>query len=278
MSIGQRIAAGMLLFACMFAPRAFAQVFPTAPPDHLHMASPDPDKTIDWYVQHFQGTRIPDPRPLVNGRRPPDEISFGKVAVRFFKRDDAKPTDGSVLDRIGFTVSDVDVKAAEVVGDGGKVLIPARDVPGLNIRVAFLQDPWGTKVEVIRDPDLPSRLHLIALRAPDPEPLMKWVSETFGGTPDKYQGRFEGLRYGDLWLLIQKSEGEIAPSVGHTLDHLGWPVPSVNEAVVSQLKSKGYKLTSDTPRPSGPLTFLSYVEGPNGLTVELTQFPDSASK
>ena len=277
MRLGLRIAAAMLLFACMFAPKAFAQVFPAAPPDHLHMAVPDPDKTIDWYVKHFEGKRIPDPRPLVNGRRPPDEIGFDKVAVRFFKRDGATPTAGSVLDRIGFTVSDVDAKVAEVVSDSGKVLTPARDVPGLKIRVAFLQDPWGTTIEILHDPDLPNRLHLIALRAPDPEPLIKWVSETFGGTRDKYQGRFDGLRYGNLWLLIQKSDGEVAPSVGHTLDHLGWPVPNVNEAI-TQLKSKGYKITSDVPRPSPPLVFLSYLEGPSGLTVELTQFPDSASK
>lgn len=196
MSIGQRIASGMLLFACMFAPRAFAQVFPTAPPDHLHMAVPDPDKTIDWYVQHFQGKRIADPRPLVNGRRPPDEISFGKVAVRFFKRDDAKPTDGSVLDRIGFTVADVDAKAAEVVGDGGKVLTAARDVQGLKIRVAFLQDPWGTKVEVLHDPDLPIHLQLIALRAPDPEPLMKWVSETLAGHATSTKGDLKACATG----------------------------------------------------------------------------------
>jgi catechol 2,3-dioxygenase-like lactoylglutathione lyase family enzyme len=277
MRLGQRIAALMLLFAWIFSPKASAQLFPTAPPDHLHMAVPDPDKTIDWYVQHFEGKRIPDPRPLVNGRRPPDEIGFDKVAVRFFKRDGATPTAGSVLDRIGFTVSDVDAKVAEVVSDGGKVLTPARDVPGLKIRVAFLQDPWGTTIEIFHDPDLPNRLHLIALRAPDPEPLMKWVSETFGGTRGKYQGRFEGLRYGDLWLMIQKSEGEVAPSVGHTLDHLGWPVPNVNEAI-TQLKNKGYKITSEVARPSPPLVFLSYLEGPSGLTVELTQFPDSASK
>jgi catechol 2,3-dioxygenase-like lactoylglutathione lyase family enzyme len=240
------------------------------------MAVPDIDKTIDWYAKHFGGMRIPDPRPLVNGRRPPDEVSFGTITFRFFPRA-GKPTDGSVLDRIGFTVSDVDAKAAEVSGDGGKVLIPARDVPGLKIRVTFVEDPWGTKVEILHDPDLPNRLMLIGLRAPDPEPFLKWLSDTFGGVRDKYQGRFDGVRYGDFWIVVGKSEGDVTPSAGHSLDHLGWPVPDVNQAF-ALLKSKDYQFTSDGPRVSGPLTFLSYIKGPDGLTAELTQFPGSASK
>ncbi len=147
------------LFSALFlSPRASAQVIATGAPDHIHMASSDPETSAAWYLKHFGGARYHDPRP---GQ--PDEVLYDRTVLRFWKRDE-KPSDGSVLDRIGFTVSDVDATVAEVLADGGKVLIPARDVQGLKIRVAFVQDPWGSKVAVIHDPDLPTRLHLIALR------------------------------------------------------------------------------------------------------------------
>jgi lactoylglutathione lyase len=251
-------------FALILGPRVSAQVIPTGAPDHIHLASSDPETSVAWYLKHFGGVRYHDPRP---GQ--PDEVLYDRTVLRFWKRDE-KPSDGSVLDRIGFTVSDVDATVAGVVADGGKVLIPARDVQGLKIRVAFVQDPWGSKVEVLHDPDLPNRLHLIALRAPDPEPLFKWMSDTFGGVRDKYQGRFEGLKYGNLWVLIQKSDMDTAPSSGHAIDHLGWAVPNMDQWL-ALLKSKGYKITVDPPRQSGPLK-LSYIEGPNGISVELTDF------
>jgi lactoylglutathione lyase len=253
-----------LFIASFLAPRVSAQVIPTSSPDHIHLASSDPETSVAWYLKHFGGVRYHDPRP---GQ--PDEVLYDRTVLRFWKRDEM-PSDGSVLDRIGFTVSDVDATVAGVMADGGKVLIPARDVQGLKIRVAFVQDPWGSKVEVLHDPDLPNRLHLIALRASDPEPLFKWMSDTFGGVRDKYQGRFEGLKYGNLWILIQKSDMDTAPSSGHAIDHLGWGVPNMDQWL-TLLKSKGYKITVDPPRQSGPVK-LSYIEGPNGLSVELTDF------
>src|SRR5271156_417460 len=104
---------GILIFAPSFAAQVSAQVLPAAPPDHIHMYVPDQEKAIAWYLQHFAGSRVKDPRP-----NQVDEIAYGSTVFRFSKRDTSKPTDGSVIDRVGFTVSDVDAKVAEVVGDG----------------------------------------------------------------------------------------------------------------------------------------------------------------
>ena len=265
------VALGILYFALALAPRASAQVFPTAPPDHLHMSVPDPEKAVVWYVKHFGGARVPDPRPNQFS-----EVGYGPTVFRFFKRDTATPSDGSVIDRVGFTVSDVEAKVAEVVADGGKVLMPVRSGPANGVQVAFLQDPWGIKIEAIHVPNESNRLFLIVLRAPDPEPLLKWVGDSFGGTRDKLMGRFDGLKYGDLWLLVQKSDADVQPSPGHSIDHLGWAVPNMKEDF-PMLKSKGFKITVDPPRTSAPL-ILTYVEGPDGLSVELSQNTNLTSK
>ena len=259
--MGKLIAGGTLLFTLTFAPMAFGQVIPLASPDHVHFDVPNVDKAVDWYLTHFGGARVKDAA---------DQIAYGKTVFRFTKRDDAKPSDGSVIDRVGFTVSDVDAKVAEVVADGGKVLMPVR--PG---QVAFVQDPWGGKVEILHQPNESNRLFLISLRSSDPESLMKWVSETVGGQPDKLLGRLDGIKYGDLWIIFQKSDGETTPSRGHAIDHLGWPVPDMADAM-AKLKSKGYKITLE-PRTAGGRTF-AFIEGPNGVAVELTQTGNPASK
>jgi hypothetical protein len=48
----------ILLCPLFFSPAPFAQLLPVAPPDHVHMAVPDVDKTIDWYARHFGGIRF----------------------------------------------------------------------------------------------------------------------------------------------------------------------------------------------------------------------------
>lgn len=259
-----KIYAGAAVFLGLsFAPVAHAQqLVPTAPPDHVHYYVPDIDKALTWYMKHFGGERVKDPRPNL-----PDEILYGKTVFRFSKRDNSEPTDGSVIDRVGFTVDNVDAKTQELVADGAKVLQKPTTV-------AFLQDPWGGKIEILHPDNTPAnRLFLIALHAADPAPLEKWVADTFGGTPDKLLGRFDGVRYDDLWVLFQK--GDSAPSKGHTIDHLGWAVPNMNDTMANA-KTKGYKVTTE-PRSLGAMT-IAYIEGPNGLSIELTQLTPGSGK
>jgi catechol 2,3-dioxygenase-like lactoylglutathione lyase family enzyme len=259
-----KICAGAaILGGLSFAPVAHAQqLVPTAPPDHIHYYVPDTDKALTWYMKHFGGERVKDPRPNL-----PDEILYGKTVFRFSKRDDSQPADGSVIDRVGFTVDNVDAKTQELVADGAKVLQKPTTV-------AFLQDPWGGKIEILHPDNTPTnRLFLIALHAADPAPLEKWVADTFGGTPDKLLGRFDGIKYGDVWVLFQQGDG--VPSKGHTIDHLGWAVPNMNDTIANA-KAKGYKVTTE-PRSLGAMT-IAYIEGPNGLSIELTQLTPGGEK
>jgi hypothetical protein len=164
---------------------------------------------------------------------------------------------------VGFTVDNVDAKVTELTADGAMVL----QKPGA---VAFLADPWGGKIEVLHPDGVPAnQLFLISLRSTDPAALQKWMADTFGGTPDKLLGRIDGIKYGDLWIIFQKSDTDTAPSRGRVIDHLGWAVTNMNDTMAAA-KAKGYKITRE-PFASAPL-MLGYIEGPNGLAIELTQF------
>jgi hypothetical protein len=77
--------------------------------------------------------------------------------------------------------------------------------------------------------------------------------------------------YGGVWLLGKK--GDAAPSAGHAIDHIGFRPLNVDDAVAS-FKTKNVKVTAE-PRPlvlpSGTAMRLAFIEGPDGIRIELVQ-------
>src|SRR5262245_56462993 len=52
---------------------------------------------------------------------------------------------------MGFSVKDVDAAMKAMEEDGAKIEVPAREVPGL-VKVGFVVDPFGTRLEIVQDP------------------------------------------------------------------------------------------------------------------------------
>ncbi|MGE0132450.1 MAG: VOC family protein [Blastocatellales bacterium] len=230
----------------------------TAPYDHVHLSVPDPAKAVEWYIKYMGGAKGPGA----------NEVSFGSTLLMFRKADGAGPSAGSVIDHIGFSFSDLDAKMKELQTPeaGAKVTMAVRDVPNL-FKLGFIEDPWGVKIEVVQDSETPG-FHHIHLRGADPEGLMKWVSDSFGGERAKLKGRIDALKYGSVWVLAQKSSQETAASAGRVVDHLSWRAANLDKSM-AELKAKGVKFTSE-PRTFGALKFV-FVEGPAGLRVEVIQ-------
>ena len=76
---------------------------------------------------------------------------LGDVRVIFSRREKTLPSQGSAVDHIGFSVANLDETMKTLQADGVKITTPARDVPGL-FPLAFIDDPWGTRIEVVQDP------------------------------------------------------------------------------------------------------------------------------
>src|SRR5579872_2618585 len=125
----------------MLAGFAGAQTFPY---DHVHVNVPDTKAAADWYEKYFGGKRITEA---------PDRLMFGSTRFMFLRKADAKPSAGSAIDHVGFSFADIDAKMKEFEGAGIKIVTPTREVPGL-FKIAFVEDPWGTRIEVVQDPDL----------------------------------------------------------------------------------------------------------------------------
>ncbi len=257
----------LLLLTAAPAPAA-AQVR-TLMYDHVHMAVPDIEKASAWWNQHIGGEYVDDRK---------DRLLFGRTRIMFLggpKGGPVQPSAGSVIDHLGFSFKDLDAKVKELEAAGAKVTTPPRDAEGL-FRLAFVEDPWGTRLELVQDAELLG-FHHVHLRGPDPEASYKWYLDKFGGERMRMKGRLDGIRYPGapyVWLLVTK--GEARPSRGSAIDHIGWRVPEKAAALMKDLSSRGVTIEASTPEPramklpNGTIHFF-YVEGPDGARVELVE-------
>lgn len=111
----------------------------------VHFFTPDADAMQKWYVSNF-------------GAAPQ---SFGKVKMAnlpgvtlIFSPTDTPVagTKGRVLDHIGFEVKDLEAFCKTLEASGIKLDTPYRKVPQMGFAVAFVTDPWGTRIELTEHP------------------------------------------------------------------------------------------------------------------------------
>ena len=253
------IFASTVVIACAVAP-ATAQTSVLPILDHIHLNVPDQAKAVEWYQKHFGGA------PMTEA---PDRLMFGDTRLIFLKNDKGQPSTGSALDHLGFSFADLDAKMKEFEAAGVKVVTPARDVAGL-FKLGFVEDPWGTRIEVVQDPEKLG-LHHVHLRGPDPAAVLVFYKEKLAGESGKLKDRLDGLKLTGVWLLVQR--GDAVPSEGHAIDHIGFRVTDL-AAKTGELKAQSVKFTTE-PRPlklaSGVMVNYAYIEGPAGAKVELVQ-------
>jgi catechol 2,3-dioxygenase-like lactoylglutathione lyase family enzyme len=231
----------------------------TLPYDHLHLAAAEPAKAVAWYRAHL-------------GAQPgdlPDRVQFGKTIVAFIQSASAQPSEGSVIDHIGFSFANVEAKVKELEAADAKVVSPLRDAPGL-FKIAFVQDPFGVKLELVQDTELLG-FHHIHLRVPNPEATLAWYTQMFGGALSKLKGRIDAVKYTDpdVWLLAQKADDAV-PSEGRAIDHLGWRATDI-DGKIAELRQKGVRVTGE-PRDVRDLR-VAFVEDPSRVRIELVRRP-----
>jgi catechol 2,3-dioxygenase-like lactoylglutathione lyase family enzyme len=282
---------GALLLA-LTAPAA-AQV--TDPFDHLHLAVPDVEGARDWYIQHMDGNTGESPDSVAWGDWPIDHPL--PIQLLFLLGPDAKPSAGSAIDHIGFSFADLDVKVAELRASGVKIVSPIAEVPGIG-RQAVAEDPWGTKLVLLQDPDALG-IHHVELRVPDPDVALRWYVDAFGGDRIKYKDVVDAVRYRDLgvFYIFAVKDDHADGGAGRVIDHIGFG-PIDLDATVKALTARGVTFISNpNPRMNPACRFILgdreaaaqgvrrlycaqpdqlahrvvFIEGPAGVRIELVQ-------
>jgi catechol 2,3-dioxygenase-like lactoylglutathione lyase family enzyme len=227
--------------------------------DQVHLGVPDPKAGAQWYVDHL-------------GAAPGDHfdrVMFGPTRFIFLKNETPAPTDGSAIDHVGFSVPSVAAQLSALQAKGVRVTSPAN--PGV-YRSAFVEDPWGGKIEIVEDPDTLG-FHHVHLTVPDPAAARSWYTERFGGAREKLKGQVDGLRYGGVWIFM--GQGSARPSKGHTHDHIGFRMDDLLTKA-DELRKKAVRFTTEPEpgpaRPGAPV-LLSFTEDPWGVKIELLQRP-----
>lgn len=108
---------------------------------HVHFFTSDPDGLRAWYVKHFGATTTTQGNATITGV-PGVDFSF--------RRTDAPQaaTKGRSLDHIGFEVKGLEAFTKKLAADGLTFDVPFRDVPAIGLKIAFVLDPAGTRIEL----------------------------------------------------------------------------------------------------------------------------------
>jgi catechol 2,3-dioxygenase-like lactoylglutathione lyase family enzyme len=253
MHFGLRTACGAAVALC-FSGGLLAQTSYEAPPfDSIHLNVPEISSARDWYLKNMGG----------NAGETADRVAFGRwsgdhplpLQLIFEISSDSKPTASSAIDSVGFSYADLDAKVRELEAAGVKITSPPSKT-GADWKHAFAEDPWGTRIELVEDPDNLG-LHHVNLHVKDPNTTLAWYVRAFGGDRASVYGR-EGIRYRDLGLfyVFASKDDTATPSEGHSIDRIAWG-PIDLDKTVNDLKTLGVMFSSDTnPRANPACNFV----------------------
>ncbi len=253
---------GLLLAALLLgllAPISLRADVGTIKYDNLHIAVTDPEAAKNWYMEFLGGVERDD-----------GLVYFGETYIRFVRTDEINPSTGSVIDHIGISYADLATVMTRLEGSGATVLSPMRMAEGF-FPMAYIEDPWGVKFELVEDTQWPG-FHHIHLRVPDPQASLDWYEDKLGGTRELFKDRLDGLRFEGVWLLASPSGDEaVVPTADRAIRNLAWEVEDVIVAS-AEFQSKGVKLISDS-RPFQNLRY-AFFEDPDGVRVEVLHYVD----
>lgn len=233
---------------------------------HIHLTAPNPEEAAQWYIKHMGCEALPARK---------DAARCGTVQLLFYRRAAKAGTEGTGMHHIGFSFLNLADKMKALEAGGVKIVTPMREG---RLKVGFVEDPWGTRIEVVEDAESLGLYH-VHLHTADPAATLKWYQSAFGGQllKRKLTG-VDGLLYGTFWVLATKPaahELPLQPTDGRAVDHLGFSFANLDESV-AELKSKGVKFRDDVrtvTNPIGETLKIAFVIGPDDVTIEVVQPP-----
>jgi catechol 2,3-dioxygenase-like lactoylglutathione lyase family enzyme len=111
---------------------------------HVHFFGEQHSEMQAWYAKTF-GAAVQPPatsQAFVTARLPGVTLNFSPSPTP------TVATQGRALDHIGFEIESLEAFTKKLEADGIPLTVSYRRVPALDIAIAFIQDPWGTSIEL----------------------------------------------------------------------------------------------------------------------------------
>jgi predicted enzyme related to lactoylglutathione lyase len=105
---------------------------------HFHIFAKDIERLRGWYVKTFGGVKFPDGPDFPGGQ------------IYFTEQSDPPrvPTKGHVLDHISFEIAGLNEFCGKLEAQGTKLDMNIIDAPQIGLKVTFVTDPEGTRIEL----------------------------------------------------------------------------------------------------------------------------------
>ena len=192
-------------------------------------------------------------------------IQFPGVFVMLRQAEPAAGTVGSTVNHFGFLVKDMESSLAKWRAAGLQMEPMTRPTQ------VYLTAPDGIRVEILEDKsiDVPIRMHHIHFYTPSPRDTQAWYVKTFGAVAGK-RGDFDTAELPGVTLIFSKSDAQLSPTKGRSLDHIGFEIRNL-EQFVKSTEASGTKI--DQPfrhLPNSDVT-LAFVVDPWGTNIELNE-------
>ncbi len=207
----------------------------------------DAERAKDFYETVVAGWRVGEASPQHDGYREIN-LTSGGHAGGMMQLNEHMIAGGAKPVWLGYIgVEDVDATVADVQSRGGKVHLPAFDIPGIG-RIAMVADPQGNPFYVMRgsieeasdafSPEAPGHVSWNELTTPDPAAARQFYGELFGWTSDDFMPMGELGEY-RFFAHHGTMIGAVSPCVEGPA---GWRyyirVPSI-AAAVQAVKDRG---------------------------------------
>lgn len=227
--------------------------------DNVHIRVLDPEKAAAWYVSALGAT--PSKAPAEGTA----QVTFGSNVITIVKGPTVVRSEGTLIDHIGLSYSDLDAAVKKAEAAGAKVTSAPKMSPGI-FRYAYIEDPWGVRIEMVEDSE---RLgfHHVHLRVQDPAATLAWYQRHFGGEPAKLRGKLDGVRFNGVWLFAMPS-GADTPAQPAAIQLVALRFNDV-DAAFNAAKASGVPAATE-PRELPALRY-AIVQDPNGIRVELVK-------
>jgi catechol 2,3-dioxygenase-like lactoylglutathione lyase family enzyme len=225
--------------------------------DNVHIRVLDPDKAAAWYVSALGA------RPSAPPAEGTAQVTFGSTVITITKGQSVVRSEGTLIDHIGLSYSDLDAAVQKAEAAGARVTSAPKLSPGI-FRYAYIEDPWGVRIEMVEDSEHLG-FHHVHLRVKDPAATLAWYQQNFGGEAAKLRGKLDGVRFNGVWLFATSS-GADTPAAPSAILLVAFRFTDV-DATLKALNAGGVS-TAAEPRDLPALRY-AFVQDPNGIRVEL---------